>query len=185
MTFAVEYPNLRPVFLWLHDGCPYDAKVLPEILEELRRRRILRIKDIFIGDKEYCKYDNYKLAFSKYRVIPLIFPRKDFSIEKILSQSYSMEIYEESKSTEKEKQFFMELHKEFEEKLSEWEDFRPIRRIIEDVFKLLKEGFFKEKIHRYTKKSCERFIACGVLLAGVIFSEGFRSKEHLQTMAEW
>jgi hypothetical protein len=47
-----------------------------------------------------------------------------------------------------------------------------------------KEGFFKERIHRYTKKSCERFIACGVLLAGGIFSEGFRSKEHVKTMAK-
>lgn len=185
LTFVVEFPCLRPVFLWLHDGCPYDAKLLPEILETLRRKRILRIRDIFIGDKGYCKYSNYKLAFSKYRVIPLIFPRKDFSIEKILSQSFSIEIYEESKPTEKEKQFFIALYEEFKEKLLEWKDFKPIRRIIEDVFKLLKEGFFKEKIHRYTKKSCERFIASGVLLAGIIFSEGFRSKEHLQTMAEW
>ncbi|KYK31927.1 MAG: hypothetical protein AYK18_05540 [Theionarchaea archaeon DG-70] len=46
------------------------------------------------------------------------------------------------------------------------------------------ERFFKEKIHRYTRKSRYRFVLLGVLLAGVIIDKGFYSQELLQGLAE-
>jgi len=77
----------------------------------------------------------------------------------------------------KTKQFFKDLHKKFSELLPKWRDFKPLRGRIEDVFKLIKDGFFREKIHRYTRKSCYKFVLMGVLLAGVIINEGFHSQK--------
>ncbi|MBU7012402.1 MAG: transposase [Theionarchaea archaeon] len=184
MTLVVEYPRLRPVYFCLHRGSPNDAKLFLEILEELKRRRILRNGDTIITDKGYCSYDNYKTAFTVYKVIPLIFPRKNMSIPRILSVSYPVDIFSQKTPLEKTKQFFKNLKEKFAELLPKWKDFRPLRGRIEDVFKLLKYGFFKEKIHRYTRKSCYRFVLLGVLLAGVIIDKGFYSQELLQGLAE-
>ncbi len=184
-TLVVEYPHLRPVYFCLHRGSPNDAKLFLEILEELRRRRILRNGDTIVTDKGYCSYENYKMAFTVYKVIPLILPRKNMSITRILSVSYPLDVFSQNSSTEKEKQFFINLHKKFKKKLSEWEDFRLLRGEIEDVFKLVKSGFFEKKIHRYTRKSCYRFVILGVLLAGIILNKRLCPKELLQPLSEW
>lgn len=184
-TLVVEYPILRPVYVFWHRGSPSDAKIFLEILEELKKRRILRNGDTVMTDKGYCSYENYKIAFTVYKVIPLILPRKDMNITKILSVCYPLDIFSQKKSTEKEKQFFMNLQKKFKKKLSEWEDFRSLRGEIEDVFKLIKNGFFEEKIHRYTRESCYRFVLLSVLLAGILITKKLCSKELLQSLSEW
>ncbi len=184
MTLVVEYPHLRPVFFFFHRGSPYDATIFCNLLEELRKRRIMRIGDIIITDKGYCSYKNYRTAFSNYKVVPLIFPKDNMNLNKILSQSFPLELFQGPESREKEKQFFIQLLEKFENLLKEWKDYRPLRGRIEDIFKLLKDGFFKEKIHRYTEKSCHRFVACSVLLAGILLYIGFNSKEHLQALSE-
>ena len=51
MTLVVEYPQLRPLYFCLHRGSPNDAKLFLEILEELKRRRILRNGDIIVADR--------------------------------------------------------------------------------------------------------------------------------------
>ncbi|KYK35824.1 MAG: hypothetical protein AYK18_12715 [Theionarchaea archaeon DG-70] len=174
MTLVVEYPYLRPVYFCLHRGSPNDARLFLEILSELKRRRILRNGDTVIADRGYTSYNNYEKAFTLYKVIPLIFPRKNMDISRILSVSYPMDIFSQKTPLEKTKQFFKDLQKKFAELLPKWKD----------VFKLLKDGFFKEKIHRYTRKSCYRFVLLGVLLAGIIINKGFYSQELLQGLAE-
>ena len=104
------------------------------------------------------------------------------NISKILSVSYPVDIFSQKALLEKPRQFFKDLHEKFAELFPKWKDFRPLRGRIEDVFKLLKEGFFKEKIHRYTRKSCCRFVLLGVLLAGVIINKGFYSQKLLQEL---
>jgi len=76
------------------------------------------------------------------------------------------------------------MKERFEEKIKNWKDFKPLRSRIEDVFKLLEKGLYRRKIYRYIEKSYHRFIICSVLLAGGIIYVGFRSKEHLQILAE-
>jgi len=49
---------------------------------------------------------------------------------------------------------------------------------------IAKEWRLQGKIHRYTEKSRQRFVICSVLIAGAIIYAGFRSKTHLQTLAE-
>jgi len=183
-TLVVEYPLLRPVYICLHRGSPNDAKIFLEILEELKKRRMLRNWDRIITDKGYCSYENYHIVFTVYKAIPLLFPRKNMSISKILSVSFPLQIFSQKAPVEKAKKLFRKMQKKFADTLTKWKDFRPLRGRIEDVFKLLKDGFFKTKIHRYTRKSCYRFVALGVLLAGIIINQGFYSQELLQALIE-
>ena len=137
-TLVVEYPLLRPVFFLFNRGSPNDAKIFLEILDELKRRRILRNGDTIITDKGYTSYENYEIAFTVYKAVPLIMPRRNMSITRILSVCYPLDVFSEKISTEKAKQFFIKLHEKFKKMLLEWKDFRPLRSEIENVFKLVK-----------------------------------------------
>jgi len=53
------------------------------------------------------------------------------------------------------------------------------------LFKVAKNSFALDKLHRYTKRSVKKFVALNVLLVGVVVSLGFREKEALQRLAEW
>jgi len=146
----------------------------------------MRKGDIIIMDKGYYSYSNYLVGISRFKIVPLIFPRKDFKIKKALSLlSYPLSSFENSKLDENAKSFFEKLAKEFKSKIENWKVFKAIRSSIEDVFKLAKNSFSLDKIHRYTMKSVAKFVSLNVLLVGIVLSLGFNSKEKLQRLAEW
>jgi len=102
---------LRPVAFLLHQGSPGDAKIYEEILEELKRRRIARDGDTIIFDKGYYGYKNYAMVIYRFKVIPVIFPRKNFKMEKLMVMlSYPISIFNRS-NPEKEKEFYRGLVK--------------------------------------------------------------------------
>jgi hypothetical protein len=68
--------------------------------------------------------------------------------------------------------------------MDRWQDFKYIRSIIEDMFKLAKKSLDLHKIHRYTTKSITKHVSLNVLLIGTIITLGYNSKTHLQTLAE-
>lgn len=185
LTLAIEYPSLKPVAFLLHQGSPNDAKIYEEILEELKRRRIARNGDTIILDKGYYGYKNYVLGISRFKIIPLIFSKINFKMEKLMGMlSYPLSIFNRS-NPEKEKEFFNRLVKSLKEKLENLEDYRSIRGMIEDIFKLAKDAFSLKKLHRYTKRSVKKLVCLHVLLVGVLVSLGINSKEELQRLAEW
>jgi len=83
LTFAIDKKTLRPLAFIVHPGCPSDTVIFSEILENLKRRRILRKMDKILLDRGYYSYGNYALAIQKYQIIPLIIPKMGFSIRKI------------------------------------------------------------------------------------------------------
>ena len=91
----------------------------------------------------------------------------------VLMLTYPLSIFNRP-HPEKEKNFF-----------NSWKEYRPIRGMIEDIFKLAKNAFSLRKLHRYTERSVVKIICLNVLLVGVVVSLGFNSKEDLQRMAEW
>lgn len=185
LTLAIEYPSLKPLAFLLHQGSPNDAKIYEEILEELRKRRIARNGDTIIFDKGYYGYKNYVQGISRFKIVPGIFPRNNFKMEKLMGTlSYPISIFSYS-DPEKEKKFFNYLAKSLKEILENWKEYRPIRGMIEDVFKLAKDAFSLKKLHRYTERSVKKFVCLHVLLVGVMISLGINSKEDLQRMAEW
>ena len=78
LTFAIDKKTLRPLAFMIHPGCPSDIVIFSEILDNLKRRRILRKMDKILLDRGYYSYDNYAMAIQKYQVIPLIIRKKGF-----------------------------------------------------------------------------------------------------------
>ncbi|RJS79231.1 hypothetical protein CW713_08670 [Methanophagales archaeon] len=69
--------------------------------------------------------------------------------------------------------------------LKNWEKYKLIRGIIVDIFKLAKNAFSLNNLHRYTKRSVKKFVCLHVLLVGIVVSLGINSKEGLQKIAKW
>ena len=69
--------------------------------------------------------------------------------------------------------------------LENWEKYKPIRGMMEDIFKLAKNAFSLKNLHRYTKRSVKKFVCLYVLLVGIVVSLDINSKEELQKIAEW
>jgi hypothetical protein len=67
--------------------------------------------------------------------------------------------------------------------LQRWKDFKSVRSIIEDVFKLAK-SFGLKRLYRYTMRSVYKFAALNVFLVGILIALGFREKKVLQRLAE-
>jgi hypothetical protein len=84
LVLAIEYPSLKPLAFFVFPGGPSDSKIFDKIVAvaELMRRRILRKGDMFVLDKGFYAYKHYTDGLLKYDIIPLIFPRKNFKIEK-------------------------------------------------------------------------------------------------------
>jgi hypothetical protein len=102
----------------------------------------------------------------------------------VLMLTYPLSIFNRA-HPEKEKKFFNRLAKDLVNILDNWKEYRPIRGMIEDIFKLAKDAFSLRKLHRYTERSVGKIICLNVLLVGIVVSLGFNSKEDLQQMAEW
>ena len=56
--------------------------------------------------------------------------------------------------------------RKFREMILRWERYRAVRSRMEDLFKLAKNAFSLDKLHRYTRKS----VKLNVLLLGMIVS---------------
>jgi len=183
LTMVVDRRSLKPLAFLIHEGSPNDAKLFGEVMEELKRRRIARTGDVVILDKGYYSYKNYVMAISRFKVVPMIFPRKNFSLRRLLGMfSYPLEIF---LSRSSKKLLFVKLVREFVRLIKDWERFKAARSIIDDLFKVAKNSFALDKLHRYTMRSVKKFVALNVLLVGVVISLGFREKEALQRLAEW
>jgi len=186
LTLAVDYSKKKPLAFLMHQGSPNDAKLCLEILKELKRRRVIRNGDVVMSDKGYYSYDNYLIGISRFKIVPLIFPKKNFKMNRALDgMSYPLRLFYKKRLNKKNKFFFKRLVKEFEMKLENWRKFKPVRSYIEDIFKVAKNSFSLDKIHRYTFRSVKKFVSLGVLLVGIVVLLGFDSKEELQRLAEW
>ncbi len=183
LTMVVDKCKLKPLAFLIREGSPNDSKLFKEVMEELRQRRILRKGDVVLADKGYYSYRNYAMAISRFKVVPLIFPRKNFSLSRLLGMcSYPLEIFF---SRSGKRMIFLKLVREFVRLIKEWERFKDERSAIDDLFKVAKNSFTLDKLHRYTKRSVKKFVALNVLLVGIVVSLGFEDKEAIQRLAEW
>ena len=103
-------------------------------------------------DKGFYAYRNYLVGMNEYRVVPLIFPQNNFDINRLDGMlSYPLSIFD-SKNLYEERRRFKALKAKLMNLLQRWQEFKPVRSAIEDVFKLAK-SFGLRKFHRYTGRS--------------------------------
>jgi hypothetical protein len=184
-TIVIEHESAMPVAILIHSGAPHDTKIFTEIMENLRKRRIIRKKDIIIFDRGYYKYENYQIGISKYKIVPLIFPKEKFKLQKLKDKlTYPLRVFKNKKTETQSKKLYKTLTKILIQKIMNWKRYKPIRGKIEDFFKLCKSGLGLKKIHKYTPKSAEKTTILIVFLAGLITTLGYNSKTALQKLSE-
>lgn len=185
VTVVLEYTTLTPVSIFIHSGAPGDAKIFEGILKELKRRKLIKSKDKIYFDKGYFSIENYQIGINQYKILPIIFPKRKFDINKIKDKlSYPLEIYNSTKDLEKLKKEIHEITTQIVKILENWKDLKPTRGIIEDFFKVGKQAFGLDKFHSYTTKSMVKNILFGFLLTTMVIQQGFKSKTQLQRLSE-
>jgi len=185
LTLVIEYPSLVPVAFLVHAGSPHDSRLFPEVLDDLKHRKVLRAGDTVICDKGYFAYANYATAVKDYKVIPLIFPKKTFQTGKMLRRmNCPLSIFSHH-DHRKTQQTYKGIVRKLLALLERWGEFPPIRSLIEDLFKLGKEAFSLRAVHRYSRLSVTKFVALNVLLLGAVIRAGVNKKNLIQSVAEW
>ena len=112
---------------------------------------------------------NYQIGISKYKIVPLIFPKENFKIQKLNDKlTYPLQVFKNKKTQKQSKQLYNTLKKILFEKIENCKHYKPIRGKIEDFFKLCKSGLSLKKLHKYTPESAKRTTILTVLLAGLI-----------------
>ena len=125
------------------------------------------------------------MGINEYNIIPVIFPRQYFSIEKLEARmSTRLDIYYDEKKLKQEKKLFLELTTTLYKKLKNWKKFKPIRGLIEDFFKVCKDAFGLGKFHSFTQKSMRKNIYLCLLLSALVVQQGFKTKTQLQKLSE-
>jgi hypothetical protein len=187
LVLAIEYPSLKPLAFLVFPGGPSDSKIFDKIVAELMRRRILRKGDMFVLDKGFYAYKHYTDGLLKYDIIPLIFPRKNFKIEKVLNSiQLTLDFFCDKADRIKMKiRNLKAILSEFKQNILNWKEFKPKRSLIEDVIKVMKKTFSLDKIHRFTLPSVTKQASLGVVLLGIAISFGYKEKKQLQMLAEW
>lgn len=176
---------MLPIAVLVHSGSPNDSKIFIEVLEELHKRRIIKRKDIIYFDKGYYALKNYIIGINKYKIVPVIFPRVHFKEEKLRDQmSYPLEVFLKNKHAEIIKKDTEEIFKVLCEKLKKWKEFKPLRGLIEDFFKVGKDAFGLGKFHSYSEEAMKKNIYLCILLTVLIVQQGYKTKTQLQRLAE-
>lgn len=185
VTVVLEKDSLCPVSVIIHSGAKNDSKIYEEVLQELKRRRLLRKKQVIYFDKGYYSIENYLMGINEYNIIPVIFPRQYFSIEKLEARmSTRLDIFYDEKKLKQEKKLFLELTTTLYKKLKNWKKFKPIRGLIEDFFKVCKDALGLGKFHSFTQKSMRKNIYLCLLLSALVVQQGFKTKTQLQKLSE-
>ena len=104
----------------IHEGSPNDAKLF-KVMKELKRRRIVRKGDVIIADKGYYGYKTV-MAISRFKVVPLIFPRKNFSLSRALGMFSHLEVF--FYLLQSKKIIFAKLVRDFVRLIKNWEVFK-------------------------------------------------------------
>lgn len=185
LTLALEYPTLKPLAFLINEANVSEPKIYPEILKELKRKRIIVAGDIVYADRGYYSYENYVISVREFKVVPLIFPRKNCNFKKLFNMlRYPLKIFDSRRDTKKEIKIFKDIIAKFKELISKWKEFRSVRSIIEDVFKIAKKAYSMEHLHRYTRSSVLKYCSLAVLLIGITINYGIKERKELQAFSE-
>jgi hypothetical protein len=130
VTVVLDEKILCPVSILIHSGAPNYTKLFNEIMEELKRRRIIKPKNILLFDRGYyqkskifvimkiqrifsnCSYENYNTGINQYQAICIIFPKSTFNIKKLEEKiSYPLSVFKIKKKIKQVKSLYQNLKK--------------------------------------------------------------------------
>jgi hypothetical protein len=185
LSLALEYPSLKPLAFVINEANVSEYTVYPQILEELSRRKKIRAGDVLYFDRGYYSYENYVIGIAKYKIVPVIFPRINCNFNKLFDMlSYPLNIFDSKRNTKEEKKLYKRLVAKFKSLMENWGELKPVRSLIEDVFKVAKKTCNMENLHRYTMRSVKKYCSLAVFLTGAVTAFFISDKKGLKRLAE-
>ena len=146
----------------IYKNSPHDSKLLVPFVEKLIRSRIIRFGDIIVCDKGFTSKKNYQILINRFYVIPIIYPKKNTNIEKMIDGlNPPLHIFCKNKYKLK---LWVKIAGEFKKLIANWENFKIIRSMIEDIFNIAKNSMGMKQMHQYTRSSVEKKVARIVFL---------------------
>ena len=147
----------------IHENSPHDSKLLVSFIEKLFRSKRIKIGDIIVCDKGFTSKRNYQVLINRFYVIPIIYPKKNTNIDKIInSLNPPLDIFFYNKYKLK---IWLKIVGDFKKLIAKWENFKLIRSEIEDLFNITKNSLGMKQIHQYIKLSVEKKVAWIIFLS--------------------
>jgi transposase len=153
------------------------------MLFKLKKRRILEKGQLILADKGFYSLKNYSIGINKYKIVPLLFPKRKSSLITLIKRLQNLLEY----FTEEKYQtgIYDYLRQKLFNLLTKWEHFRRKRWIIEKIFDFLKNELKLKKIHAYTKRSVYKHVYMNVLLIGILISKGYNEIEEITKLVDF
>jgi hypothetical protein len=156
-------PDFEILGFEIHKNSPHDSKLLVSFLEKLIRSRIIKPGDIIVCDKGFTSKQNYNALINRFYVIPIIYPKKNTNIDKIIDGlNPPLDIFSNNKYKLK---LWLKIASDFKNLIAQWEDFKLIRSGIEDFFNIAKNSLGMKQIHQYTESSVKKKVARTIFLS--------------------
>ena len=185
VTMVLEKESLTPVMILIHQGAPHDSKLFTEIMETLKKSKIIRPLDIMLFDKGYYSYKNYQKGIMDYKIVPLIFPKTNFNKSKLMNYIYyPLELFNNNKQNKKIRNTLKKATNQLLKLIKDWKQYKPVRGYIEDFFKVCKQAFNMHKIHKYTIDSFTKDIYLRTLLITLAVNQTNKTKTALQKFSQ-
>jgi hypothetical protein len=136
---------------------PNDSKILISFIEKLFRSRIIKSEDLIVCDKGFTSKANYLTIINQFNLIPIIYPRKNTNLKKIIREiNPSLDLFFSKKY---KLMIWKRVVANFKKLIYNWEYFKAIRANIEDFFNISKNFLGMNRNHQYTKVSIEKRVA--------------------------
>ncbi|NYB52227.1 MAG: transposase [Methanobacteriaceae archaeon] len=147
LTIAMDYDTCQPLAMLFHPGAVHDSQIYLEILEDLKRRRILKKGDLVLADKGYFSFKNYGSGLMDYKIVPLIRPKKNTRKDRVFSQfNYPLDLCCVETPL---KTLYRRLVTKLSKLYDKWDYLKSIRSKIEDFIKFFKNGVGYEQVPSY------------------------------------
>ena len=184
VTVVLDKDTLSPVSILIHAGAPHDSVIYEEVLNELKRRRLFGKRTQLYFDRGYYSIENYKIGINRYKIVPVIAPKYENTIQQIKDKlAYPLEIFKNKNVTPIKREYQI-LKTILIQQVENWDNLKPVRGLIEDFFKVAKDAFGLGKFHKYTTKSVSKSIYLCILLTTLCIQQGFMTKTKMQQLAE-
>jgi hypothetical protein len=153
------------------------------MMNELKRRRILKQGQLILCDKGFYSLENYVIGINKYKIVPFIFPKRKPSILTLMDRiQHPLDYFSD---VDYLNPIYTYLKDKLFNLLPKWEDFKRNRWKIEKVFEFIKDQLKSKSIHAYTKRSVSKHMFLNVLLMGLIVSRGYGTIERITKLVNF
>jgi hypothetical protein len=181
LILAIDH-NYNLIGFKIFQNGPNDAKILLSFVDELYKSRRIKSGDIIICDRGFPSKKNYRALINQYLLIPVIYPRKNTNIEKIVNDlTPPLNVFAHKYKLD----IWISIRKDFKKLMNHWGHFRFIRYRIEIFFNIAKNSLHLKTNHQYTQSSIEKKVARVIFLAETVISMFYSPEIDLRKIPSW